>query len=339
MEDFMGPAAAALVGLLAGIPLGLAARLGRFCTLGAIEDQAYGNDAGRAWMWASALGAAILGTGLLDLAGIVDVGTTAYRTVPWNPVASVLGGLVFGYGMAMAGNCGFGALARLGGGELRSFVIVVVIGLSALIVLSGPLAHLRLLAFPPDRGLHLTGLPAWCALPIGTALWLVGLWRAPRRAVWGTVAGLSIAAAWGGTSWLSQASFEAIRPASHTFSAPIGGFLLWLMTASGNAPGFGTGSVAGVLVGALAGSVGRGQFRWEACEDPRELGRQIGGAALMGAGAVVALGCSIGQGLSAFAVLAFSAPVTLAAIVIGARLGLRQLIEGRPPYALRGALD
>jgi len=48
----------------------------------------------------------------------------------------------------------------------------------------------------------------------------------------------------------------------------------------------------------------------------------------MGAGAVVALGCSIGQGLSAFSLLAFSAPLTFAAIFIGARLGLKHLIEG-----------
>ena len=48
----------------------------------------------------------------------------------------------------------------------------------------------------------------------------------------------------------------------------------------------------------------------------------------MGIGAVVALGCSVGQGMSAFSVLAISAPLTLGAIVAGAYIGLRQLIEG-----------
>ena len=325
----LGPPGAVLIGLLTGLALGLAARLGRFCTLGAIEDQAYGGGSARAWMWASALGAAILGTGILSMLGVVDMGASFYRALPWNPLASVLGGLVFGYGMAMAGNCGFGALARLGGGDIRSFVIVVVIGLSALAVLSGPLAGLRLALFPPERGLALTGLPPLAALVLGPALCALGGWRAPGAALWGTVAGLAIAAAWGGMSTLSAASLEAVAPVSHSFSAPLGGVLLWLMTASGTSAGFGTGSVAGVLAGAFLGSLIRGQFRWEACEDPRELGRQIGGAALMGAGAVVALGCSVGQGLSAAAVLAFSAPVTFGAIVLGARLGLRHLIEGR----------
>ncbi|WP_372893035.1 YeeE/YedE thiosulfate transporter family protein, partial [Rhodosalinus sp.] len=63
-------------------------------------------------------------------------------------------------------------------------------------------------------------------------------------------------------------------------------------------------------------------------EDPRELRRQIFGAILMGGGAVVAMGCSIGQGLTAFSTLAVSAPVTFLAIFAGAALGLRQLIEG-----------
>ena len=75
----------------------------------------------------------------------------------------------------------------------------------------------------------------------------------------------------------------------------------------------------------------RGLFRWEACEDPRELGRQVSGAALMGIGGTLALGCSVGQGVTAMATLAVSAPVTLAAIVAGGLLGLRQLIGGFQP--------
>jgi uncharacterized protein len=61
--------------------------------------------------------------------------------------------------------------------------------------------------------------------------------------------------------------------------------------------------------------------------------RQIIGAALMGVGAVIAMGCSIGQGLSAFSLLAFSAPVTFAAIFAGAAVGLRQLIVGFAPVS------
>jgi hypothetical protein len=107
--------------------------------------------------------------------------------------------------------------------------------------------------------------------------------------------------------------------------------MLYAMTSSGNSISFGTGSVVGVILGALIGSLIKGHFRWEVCDDPRELRRQILGAALMGVGAVVAVGCSVGQGLSAFSVLTFSAPVTLACILMGAAIGLRQLILGFEP--------
>ena len=103
------------------------------------------------------------------------------------------------------------------------------------------------------------------------------------------------------------------------------------MTSTAGGITFSVGSVVGVMAGALIGSTLRGLFKWEACEDPRELGRQVGGAALMGVGGVVAMGCSVGQGVTAFAALAWSGPVTLAAIAVGAVFGLHHLISGFQP--------
>ena len=95
------------------------------------------------------------------------------------------------------------------------------------------------------------------------------------------------------------------------------------MTGSARAPSFAVGSVAGVILGAFIGSLIKGHFRWEACEDPRELRRQIAGAALMGVGAVLALGCTIGQGLSGVSTLAVGSFIALAFIVVGSLLGLK----------------
>ncbi|MGB1209037.1 MAG: YeeE/YedE thiosulfate transporter family protein, partial [Paracoccaceae bacterium] len=138
----------ALIGLGGGILLGLAARLGRFCTLGAIEDVLYGGSDVRLRLWGVAIGVAIMGSFGLISVGALDARQSYYLSVPWMPMASILGGLTFGYGMALAGNCGFGAIARLGGGDLRSFVIVLVMGVSAYGVLNGPLAPLRTWLFP-----------------------------------------------------------------------------------------------------------------------------------------------------------------------------------------------
>ena len=338
----------ALIGLLGGVVLGLAARLGRFCTLGAIEDLLYQDSSVRMRMWVLAIAVAILGSFTLTGLGLLDPAQTIYLGFAFNPFAAVLGGLTFGYGMALAGNCGFGTLARLGGGDLRSFVIVLVMGISAYVTLSGPLAGLRVALFPTPPvedalpGIaHLAsttlGLPlVTTGLAIGAVLLIAALWTAeirtrPKSIFWGAAVGLAITSGWAGTQWIAANGFAPVPVESHTFSAPLGDTILYLMTSSGNSLNFGVGSVAGVLLGAFIGSLIKGHFRWEACEDPRELRRQILGGALMGVGAVVAFGCTIGQGISAFSVLAFSAPVTMLSIIAGCAFGLRQLIEGFAP--------
>ncbi len=83
-----------------------------------------------------------------------------------------------------------------------------------------------------------------------------------------------------------------------------------------------------MLAGAALGSIAKGEFRWEACDDARELRRQMLGAVLMGVGGMLAIGCTIGQGLSAMSLLAVGAPVTVLCILAGARLGLMLLVEG-----------
>lgn len=348
MESFPPGALAALVGLAGGLVLGLAARLGDFCTLGALETAAYGHDQRRLRMWGVALGTAILAAFALDAAGVISVTSLPYHQIAWNPVASIVGGLTFGYGMALAGNCGFGALARFGGGDMRSLVIVVVIGIVGFMAMNGPLAPLRVAVFPelPAEAAHqgyaqlfgeALGLPPFvpAALAASALLaWGLGhqpLRRSPRQVGWAMAAGLAIVSAFLGTTVVAEATLGATIVEGHTFTAPLGRTLLWAMTSSAGGISFSVGSVAGVLAGAFAGSVVRGRFRWEACEDPRELGRQISGAALMGMGGVVAMGCSVGQGLTAFAVLAYSAPVTLLAIAAGGLLGLRHMIQGFQP--------
>ena len=348
LDVFSEPVQVALVGLIGGILLGLAARIGRFCTLGAIEDLFYGENTLRLRMWGIAIGVSIIGTFALSAGGLLDLQQTLYLSRSWNPLANIFGGLVFGYGMALAGHCGYGALARVGGGDLRSLLIVLIMGISAYVTLGGPLSTLRILVFGGAE--QSTSFPTlahtaaeFTGLSLNTAGIVIGCFilvltmlnRSLRNSAshifWGAVAGLAIVSGWAGTQWVASNGFDATPVVSHTFSAPIGETVLYVMTSSGNTISFGTGSVVGVLLGALIGSLIKGHFRWEACDDPRELRRQILGAALMGIGAVVAVGCSVGQGLSAFSVLAYSAPVTLLCIMGGAAIGLRQLILGFAP--------
>jgi uncharacterized membrane protein YedE/YeeE len=349
MDDVISDAGlVALVGMFGGVLLGLAARIGRFCTLGAIEDLYYGENPLRLRMWGIAIGVSVIGTFGLSMMGFLDLQKTLYLGQNWNPIASICGGLIFGYGMALAGNCGYGALARVGGGDLRSLLIVLVMGIFAYITLGGPLSSIRLWLFgSPEQNATVSTFAHSLAQMSGAAVELCGiaigvgiisvtlmsssLRRSPSYIFWGAIAGAAIVSGWAGTQWVADNGYDATRVVTHTFSAPIGETILYTMTSSGNSISFGTGSVVGVILGAFLGSLFKGHFRWEACDDARELRRQILGGALMGIGAVVAVGCSVGQGLSAFSVLAFSAPVTLACILLGAAIGLRQLILGFGP--------
>ncbi|WP_147124231.1 YeeE/YedE family protein [Shimia ponticola] len=349
MLDTIGDAnAIALVGLVGGLILGLAARLGRFCTLGSIEDFLYSSDDRRLRMWGVAIGVSMIGTFAATALGIIDITASGFLDVQWVILASVVGGLLFGYGMAICGNCGYGALARLGGGDLRSFVIVLVMGLSGYVAMSGPLAHLRIWLFPVEQGAaqpqgyaYLAGdalnlSPSLLGMLAGTVILIVSLastrfLRSPSQIAWGAAVGVAIVTGWVGSWWVANTGFDGERFTTHSFVAPVGDTLYYLMTASGNTLSFSVGSVFGVLGGAWIGSLIKGHFRWEACEDPRELRRQVGGAAIMGVGAIIAGGCSVGQGISAFSTLSFSAPIVFLSIFAGAALGLRQLIVGFAP--------
>lgn len=342
-------AAVTLVGFASGTVLGLASRIPRFCTLGAIEDALYGGNRDRIMMWPMAIGIAVAATAVLTALGWVAVEDATPFRHEFSLSATVCGGLMFGVGMALAGNCGFGALARVGGGDLRSLLIVLAMGIAAYMIAVGPLAGLRLALFPREAAASLesnaipywleahTGIPVLYSALAAAILLIAAPLTDPhfisnRSAVlWSVLIGLACASAWWGTTYIAETGFAAIAVESHSFTMPLGEVILQTMGSGTVIGGFSVGSVLGVLTGGFAGARIRHQFRWEACDDPGELKRQILGAVLMGFGGVIALGCSIGQGLSAFSVLAVSAPVTLLSIGLGAVIGLRYLVEGRRP--------
>ncbi len=331
----------ALIGLFSGILLGFAARFGRFCTLGALEDIVYGGRYYRALMWVSAIGWCLIVVGTALAFGHFALEDAIYLQFRPNYFAHISGGLIFGYGMAMAGMCGFTALARSGTGDLRALFVVIFIGIFAYSASSGLLSPLRmwLFAYEPigaDEALpslaRIGGNPIIVFLCLGVTLVIAPMLRARYRQsaypLWAFVVALGIALGWLGTYWVHTNSFALTRVESHTFSLPLGEGMLYTMISSGMALSFGIGSVFGVMLGALIAGLIKREIRWEACDDPRELRRQLLGAALMGVGAVIGFGCSIGQGLSAMAMLSFGAPITLASIVLGAYIGLRRLVEG-----------
>ncbi|WLA68427.1 YeeE/YedE family protein [Bradyrhizobium diazoefficiens] len=341
-------------GLAAGAVLGVSGRAGRFCTLAMLEDAFFGSDFRRLRSFALAAAVALLTTQALAEFGIIDLSRSIYLTASIGLGGAIIGGLMFGVGMALVGTCGFGTLVRIGGGDLRAIVVFLVLGLSALATMRGITGMLRVKLIEPlsvrlaeGNNQTLTSLlgagsttHAILVMSIAAALafWALAdgrLIRSPRLLVSGLAVGAAIAFGWFATGWLADDDFDPARVSSLTFVAPLGDTILYIATFSGARLNFGIGSVAGVVAGSFAAAMlGRG-FRWEACDDARELKRHMSGALLMGIGGIMSMGCTIGQGLTAFSTLALSAPITILAIAVGARLGLAFTMTGEWLPAVR----
>ncbi|MHC4054864.1 YeeE/YedE family protein [Bradyrhizobium sp. 25ACV] len=341
-------------GLAAGAVLGVAGRAGRFCTLAMLEDAFYGSDFRRLKSFALAAAVALLATQALAAFGIVDLSRSIYLTASIGLGGAIIGGLMFGVGMALVGTCGFGTLVRVGGGDLRAIVVFLVLGLSALATMRGITGMLRLmlieplsLRLPEGSTQTLTSLLGAgsamrailvVAISAALAFWALAdgrLIRSPRLLASGLAVGAAIAFGWFATGWLADDEFDPARVSSLSFVAPLGDAILYVATFSGARLNFGIGSVAGVVAGSFAAAMLARGFRWEACDDARELKRHMIGALLMGIGGIMSMGCTIGQGLSALSTLAVSAPVTMLAIACGARLGLEFTMTGEWLPAVR----
>ena len=345
VEGLSSGTLAAIAGLLGGALLGFAARWGRFCTLGAIEDLTFGGSSVRLRMWLLAVAFSMLGVHGLDQLGLLSIADSFYVSNPTSLWANAIGGLIFGIGMAFVGPCGFGALARLGGGDLKSLVTFLVMGISAYATLRGLTAYARIYVFPPVEQpdtpasfsyLFANALSAnqnIVAFGIAVLLAIIALTKGDlvknrKQLITAALVGAAIVIGWAGSGIFAHDDFDPQPLESFTFTAPLGETLIYVMTATGSSLNLCIGATIGVIVGAFITTKFQTYFRWEACDDAREMRRQVIGGFLMGVGGVTALGCTVGQGLSAASVLAYSAPVTMAGIFIGAWLGLQWLVAG-----------
>lgn len=354
--DISSPWWAALAGLLVGGGAGFLVFRARLCSFGALEDAMVGHDWRRMKVFGLALGLAIAGTQFLVVAGILAPERTNYvpAALPWFGI--LIGGLLFGLGMALVGTCAFGSLVRLGSGDLRSLVVLMVFGAVAYATLRGVLAGFRVeriehiaIAVPPGAQADLPSLLGYVAghdlrawLAGIAAVGLVGaavmdrrLRRAPRLMLAGVALGVGVVAGWLATTLLADEFARPTAPQSLTFVSPVARTLFGLLFDRDGLAEFGAGSVFGVALGAFIAARRADMFRWEAFDDPHEMKRHLLGAVLMGAGGILCGGCTIGQGLTAGSLFALSWPLAIIGMAAGARLGIALLMEGSLTQFLR----
>lgn len=339
-------------GLVLGILFGFIAARANFCVMGAISDVRSFSSAGRLGAVALASATALVLTQAFAAAGYIELGRSMYLAPRLNWGGALAGGLLFGAGMVYAGGCASRNLIRAGGGDVRALLVVLCVAIAAFATISGVAAPLRAAfedatALEPDSMalpivsldvvLRRIGLTSMLAALLGTlaiavpllayALLIARVHRDPRNLFAGLAVGLLIAGGWllTGLSY-DEMTLRPVAPHSLSFVRPIGDAIDWLQRSTAlGLPGFGAASIFGTLLGSAAACTSAGCFRLSGFSDAGDVRRHLGGAAAMGIGGVMALGCSIGQGITGLSTLSLQSFIAAASIFAGAWLALARL--------------
>ncbi|MCA6103398.1 YeeE/YedE family protein [Bradyrhizobium australafricanum] len=339
-----------LAALIIGLIYGSVGLLSGFCMMSGLRGWWAEGDGRLARTYALAMGVAIAASQLLAAAGLVDLGKSIYLQPSFSAPVMFLGGLLFGYGMVLSNGCGSRALVLLGRGNLRSFVVVIVLGIFAEMTLKGLIAPARIAmvqasqatvsansvpALLADIGLGAVPARMVAASVLAAVLIIFAFAHAPFRKSPGQIAaglivGLLVAGGWYATGYLGADDFNPVPVTSLTFIAPIADALQYVMLSTGSTLNFGIVTVFGVFAGSLITAIATGRFQLEGYRSPQHMLRSASGAALMGAGGVMAFGCSVGQGLTGLSTLSLSSLIAIAGIMLGTGAGLRGALRVRP---------
>lgn len=349
MEDLEISTLMGIFGFVAGLAFGALTHRTNFCSMGSISDIVSFGDFRRLRAWLLAMAVAITGAQTLHALGVIDLGETVYLASSVNWFGGILGGLIFGYGMVLSSGCPGRNLVRVGGGDLKALVVLLFIGLFGYMAVRGLTAPLRVSIMAGTsydlaaNGIEsqqlgaiiagLTGLPETTARLGSAAVVVLGLLafcfgnaefrRSQRNVVAGVGIGLLIVAGWWATGVLGADDFDPAELVSLTFISPAGEGLQYLLTFTGSTIDFGIATVGGAIVGAFLSSILAGRFIVTAFYDKNDTVRHMIGGAMMGTGGVLALGCTIGQGITGMSTLGIGSVIALLAIIAGGVIGVK----------------
>jgi uncharacterized membrane protein YedE/YeeE len=329
-----------------------------FCTMGAVSDVLNMGDWSRMRMWLLAMAVAILGTAGLQLMDQIDVAKSIYTTPNFTWLSYITGGFLFGIGMTLGSGCGSKTLVRIGGGNLKSVVVFIMIAISAYMTLKGLFGVFRVALIDPVSvslpttqdvpsllaqgfGGDRRSLLAIVAAVLGAGLIAFALvsreFRTFDNLLGGIVPGLVVVAGWylsGHLGYLVEDpttleerffATNSGRMESMTFVSPFAYLLelLLLWSDKSRVMTFGIATVLGMVAGSFAYALATRSFRLESFRDAKDLINHLIGGALMGFGGVLGLGCTIGQGLTGVSTLALGSFLALFSIIAGAAVTMK----------------
>ncbi len=275
----------------------------------------------------------------------------------------LLGGLIFGVGMTLASGCGNKNLLRIGGGNLKSIFVVIIAGAMAYLMTRtdfyGVVFHSWMAPISPDLAVmdipnqgvgtivgSLLGMESAASLNVYFALavaviFLVIVFKSKEfrssldLILGGLVVGLVVLGGWYvtggpmGQEWVEVVEFmdeplPSVGTQSYTFINPMGETLAFAMSLGDlTLITFGVASLFGVIVGSFIYAIVSRSFRIEWFVDLKDFINHVIGAVMMGIGGVLALGCTVGQGVTGVSTLALGSFMAMIAIIIGSALTMK----------------
>ena len=338
-----------LTGLVIGALLGIVMQRGRFCVTGMLRDIFLQ----KSWRTFAAL-LVVISVHAIGLTALTSAGVISPNYPSFAPLAVIVGGFMFGIGIILAGGCASGTWYRSGEGLVGSWVALAMYALSASAMKTGVLSGFNAGMKSWDTGLTTIpgalGVSPWlfvAALAVVTALmvrhFLTREKNSPKparlgnRAAWkrplhvytaGALIGLLGVIAW-------PLSAATGRNDGLGITTPTANSLNFLVTGDQDRLDWGVMLVLGILVGSFIAAKATGEFRIRVA-DAKTTVRSIGGGVLMGVGAALAGGCTVGNGMVQTSLFTFQGWIALLFIALGVAVATKIWLkpsQARPAVA------
>lgn len=324
-----------LTGLLCGALLGFVMQRGRFCVTGAFRDM-YVIKSYRMFT-------ALLIVIALQSIGIFTLFETGFLTESpadnFAPFAVVFGAFIFGIGIILSGGCATGTWYRAGEGLIGSWIALFTYMLLSAVMRTGPLGGVNqtLRGWNVEHTtIHETlGISPWVLVAVLVVVTLVLVWKQlnkpqaklaslpPKKTglahilfekrwhpfVTAILVGIIAILAW---IW----SVPTGRNFGLGITGPSANVMQFLVTGESKFINWGVFLVLGILLGSFIAAKASNEFRFRV-PDVKTLLRSAVGGVLMGIGATLAGGCSIGNGLVDTAFFSWQGWVSLPMMIFG----------------------
>jgi uncharacterized membrane protein YedE/YeeE len=325
-----------IIVFIVGFAYGVIAQRKQFCFSGSIKDIILFKHTRRTASLVVAITTALFATQALGYFYDINFTTTKYY-VNINYLLIVLGGSLFGFGMMISDGCSSRHLIKFAQGEKESFLILTILGIFSYLTYTFITNNYELIYNLSLIKLTMAEIvwqiPLYVMAPVLLYLLYKSLIVCMNffQVLDGFLIGLLIAITWYLTTVVALDMFLPISAQSLSFVYPLGQIGEYLFSGfESSYLSFGVVIVFGIILGAFISSKFNKQYsKKQMCDNsqqnPPSLFKKLIGGACMGVGGILAVGCTVGQGLSGLSTLSFASLLAISSIYISGYITAKYL--------------